>query len=135
MSCPPPTPWHGVGVLGVLVRGGGVLMLGAPPDLLTDERCTRGAGRSTESETSPTSQFSNVKVGTPLPHPDRPLQGAWSHPWVTRQPPPYPIQGLLWKRLRERKGRGAPKVETPVATVPDGERYGTVEGGEGCGCW
>ncbi|XP_074423332.1 RAS protein activator like-3 isoform X2 [Larus michahellis] len=67
------------------------------PDLLTDERCTRGAGRSTESETSPTSQFSNVK-------------------------------GLLWKRLRERKGRGAPKVETPVATVPDGERVPSRSG-------
>ncbi|NXV51209.1 SYGP1 protein, partial [Uria aalge] len=60
------------------------------PDLVPDERCSRGAGKSTKSETSPTSQFSNVK-------------------------------GLLWKRLRERKGRGAPKVETPAATVPDGE--------------
>ncbi|KAM6330450.1 RAS protein activator like-3 [Alca torda] len=67
------------------------------PDLAADERGSRGAGRSTESETSPTSQFSNVK-------------------------------GLLWKRLRERKGRGTPKVETPAATVPDGERVPSRSG-------
>ncbi|XP_075581297.1 RAS protein activator like-3 [Pelecanus crispus] len=61
------------------------------PEPAVDERSTRSAGRSTESETSSTSQFSNVK-------------------------------GLLWKRLRERKGRGIPKAEAPVVTVPDGER-------------
>lgn len=43
-------------------------MLGAPPDLAADEKSTRGAGRSAESETSSTSQFTNVKVGTPPPH-------------------------------------------------------------------
>ncbi|KAF1434457.1 RAS protein activator like-3, partial [Spheniscus magellanicus] len=67
------------------------------PDLTADEKSSRGAGRSTESETPPTSQFSNVK-------------------------------GLLWKRLWERKGRGVPKAETPVVTVPDGEsRNGSWE--------
>ncbi|XP_065511032.1 RAS protein activator like-3 isoform X2 [Caloenas nicobarica] len=55
-----------------------------------DERSSRGAGRSTESDASPTSQFGNVK-------------------------------GLLWKRLRERKGRGVAKAEPPAATVPNGE--------------
>ncbi|NWH46377.1 NGAP protein, partial [Fregata magnificens] len=69
-----------------------------------DERSTRGAGRSTENETS------------------RP------HPWATRQPSPYPMQGLLWKRLRERKGRGIPKAETPAVTVPDGERVPSRSG-------
>ncbi|KAM6394810.1 RAS protein activator like-3 [Rhynochetos jubatus] len=67
------------------------------PDPAADERSTRGAGRSIENETSPTSQFSNVK-------------------------------GLLWKRLRERKGRGAPKAETPAATVPDSERVPSRSG-------
>lgn len=109
-------------------------MLGAPPDLAADEKSTRGAGRSADSETSSTSQFTNVKVGTspPSPQPQPPLLwGAQPHPWVTWQPSPYPIQGLLWKRLRERKGRGVPKVETPAVTVPNGERYGTAEGGGG----
>ncbi|KAM9610904.1 RAS protein activator like-3 isoform 2-T2 [Morphnus guianensis] len=67
------------------------------PDVAADEKSTRGAGRSTESETSSTSQFTNVK-------------------------------GLLWKRLRERKGRGVPKVETPAATVPNGERVPSRSG-------
>ncbi|KAM6188679.1 RAS protein activator like-3 [Sarcoramphus papa] len=67
------------------------------PDPAADERSTRGAGRSTESETSPASQFSNVK-------------------------------GLLWKRLRERKGRGVPKAETPAVTVPNGERVPSRSG-------
>ncbi|XP_068277861.1 RAS protein activator like-3 [Nyctibius grandis] len=65
------------------------------PDLAADERSTRGAGRGAESETSPTSQFSNVK-------------------------------GLLWKRLRERKGRGVPKGDT--VAVPDGERVPSRSG-------
>ncbi|XP_074021233.1 RAS protein activator like-3 [Numenius arquata] len=64
------------------------------PDPAGEERCPRGGGKSTESETS---QFSNVK-------------------------------GLLWKRLRERKGRGVPKAETPVVTVPDGERVPSRSG-------
>ncbi|NXJ57663.1 RASL3 protein, partial [Spizaetus tyrannus] len=67
------------------------------PDLAGDEKSARGAGRSTESETSSTSQFTNVK-------------------------------GLLWKRLRERKGRGVPKVETPAVTVPNGERVPSRSG-------
>ncbi|XP_069653666.1 RAS protein activator like-3 [Haliaeetus albicilla] len=67
------------------------------PDLAADEKSTRGAGRSAESETSSTSQFTNVK-------------------------------GLLWKRLRERKGRGVPKVETPAVTVPNGERVPSRSG-------
>ncbi|NXW50866.1 RASL3 protein, partial [Nyctiprogne leucopyga] len=67
------------------------------PDLVVDERSTQNPGRSTEIETSPTSQFSNVK-------------------------------GLLWKRLRERKGRGVPKTETLAVTVPDGERVPSRSG-------
>ncbi|XP_055555935.1 RAS protein activator like-3 isoform X1 [Falco cherrug] len=67
------------------------------PDSAVDERSTRGAGRSSESETSPTLQFSNVK-------------------------------GLLWKRLRERKGRGGSKAETPAAMVPNGERVPSRSG-------
>ncbi|NWW98571.1 SYGP1 protein, partial [Caloenas nicobarica] len=62
-----------------------------------DERSSRGAGRSTESDASPTSQFGNVK-------------------------------GLLWKRLRERKGRGVAKAEPPAATVPNGERVPSRSG-------
>ncbi|NXY79679.1 RASL3 protein, partial [Glareola pratincola] len=72
---------------------------GSRRDPVADERGTRGTGRSTESETSPTSQFSNVK-------------------------------GLLWKRLRERKGRGVPKVETPVVTAPNGERVPSRSGSQ-----
>ncbi|KAM6037603.1 RAS protein activator like-3 isoform 1-T1 [Theristicus caerulescens] len=67
------------------------------PDPAADERSTRGAGRSTESEIPPTSQLSNVK-------------------------------GLLWKRLRDRKGRGVPKTDTPAVTVPDGERVPSRSG-------
>ncbi|KAM9264028.1 RAS protein activator like-3 [Morus bassanus] len=67
------------------------------PDPAADERSTRGAGRNTENETPPTSQFSNVK-------------------------------GLLWKRLRERKGRGVTKAEMPAVTVPDGERVPSRSG-------
>ncbi|XP_075302067.1 RAS protein activator like-3 isoform X3 [Opisthocomus hoazin] len=73
------------------------LLCAARGDPAADERNTRGAGKSTESENSSTSQFSNVK-------------------------------GLLWKRLRERKGRGIPKAETPVVTVPDGERVPSRSG-------
>lgn len=36
-------------------------------------------------------------------------------------------QGLLWKRLRDRKGRAVPKTE--MMAVADGERYGPMEGG------
>ncbi|NXL90941.1 RASL3 protein, partial [Alectura lathami] len=32
------------------------------------------------------------------------------------------VKGLLWKRLRERKGRAMPKNETMAAAGPDGER-------------
>ncbi|NXL02719.1 RASL3 protein, partial [Mesembrinibis cayennensis] len=67
------------------------------PDPAADERSTRGAGRSTESEISATSQLSNVK-------------------------------GLLWKRLRDRKGRGVPKTDMPAVTVPDGERVPSRSG-------
>ncbi|KAM6294069.1 RAS protein activator like-3-like [Aegotheles albertisi] len=65
------------------------------PDPAGDERSPRGAGRGTESESSPTSQFINVK-------------------------------GLLWKRLRERRGHGGPKAE--VGTVPNGERVPSRSG-------
>ncbi|XP_049666317.1 RAS protein activator like-3 isoform X2 [Accipiter gentilis] len=73
------------------------LLCTAQGDLAADEKSTRGAGRSADSETSSTSQFTNVK-------------------------------GLLWKRLRERKGRGVPKVETPAVTVPNGERVPSRSG-------
>ncbi|XP_009465937.1 PREDICTED: LOW QUALITY PROTEIN: RAS protein activator like-3 [Nipponia nippon] len=45
-----------------------------------------------------------------------------------KQPSPYPTQGLLWKRLRERKGRGVPKTDTSAVMVPDGERVPSRSG-------
>lgn len=45
---------------------------------------------------------------------------------VTRCPSIPTLQGLLWKRLRERKGRIVPKNESSAAVGTDGERH---EGG------
>lgn len=100
----------------------------APADPATEERNTRAAGKGTDSDASVTSQFSNVKVGIPGPAP--PL-GATPHPGSrVASVASIPLslnQGLLWKRLRDRKGRAVPKTETTA--VADGERYGPVGGG------
>lgn len=100
-------------------------MWGASADPAAEERNTRAAGKGTDSNASVTSQFSNVKVGIPGPAP--PL-GATPHPGSRVASVPLSRnQGLLWKRLRDRKGRAVPKTETTA--VADGERYGPGGGG------
>ncbi|NWR40093.1 RASL3 protein, partial [Tachuris rubrigastra] len=73
--------------------------------------------RPTPSPSSATSRWA------PPPCPSPP-EGAGSPPGGDTELSlsPHTIQGLLWKRLRDRKSRGGTKVETPAVTGPEGER-------------
>lgn len=57
--------------------------------------------------------------------------GVTPHLGVTHCPSIPTLQGLLWKRLRERKGRIVAKNESSAAVGTDGERY--AGGGDGVG--
>lgn len=97
-------------------------MPGASPDPAVDERSTHSPARSSESDTS---QFHNVKVGTPSTHHPQPLWVLRTHGCCSTHLLPR-TQGLLWKRLWDRKGRGG---------GPGSDRYSTKAMGARGGPW
>ncbi|KAM6233200.1 RAS protein activator like-3 [Porphyrio hochstetteri] len=87
-------------------------------------------GRSREGTGSSTSESGSQRGAGARRDPDPPREERSPQRSPESETPPAPqfsnVKGLLWKRLRDRKGRGVPKPEPPM--VADGERYSSRGG-------